>query len=267
MTTINNNLVKLPSGLKIKGWTITTSKGSILKSTEKDEWEHKLSLNELPEMVYGNNYVRLTHDETDLNIVFNAFDALSLCEKKADDSIKVSSSKKWQEINNSFGGAIEKSFDWTYSTPYSGSIIKNGQNFTIEKGSFVQETTETIDIEKLKRPDPILFFDDVFLFEDELADNGTSMLSIKIRIMNDSVFLLQRFFLRVDDVIIKSFDTRIYHEFGQQYLLREFMVKESNYDIIKPFLEKDPTLATDVNFINSKLPVKSVVTEKIIIHS
>ncbi|KAF2072024.1 hypothetical protein CYY_006658 [Polysphondylium violaceum] len=266
MNTTAATHTKVPGGVKIRGWTVTTNKGSILKSTEKDEWEHQLALNELPEMVYGNNFVRLTHNETDLNIVFNAFDALSMCEKKADDSIKVSSSKKWQEINNSFGGAIEKSFDWTYSTPYCGSIIKNSQNLTNMKSDIIEETTEQIDIEKLKRPDPILFFDDVFLFEDELADNGTSMLSIKIRVMNDSVFLLQRFFLRVDDVIIKSFDTRIYHEFGQQYLLREFMVKESNYDIIKPYLEKDPTLATDVNFIYSKLPVKSVVTEKIIIH-
>ncbi len=34
-------------------------------------------------------------------------------------------------------------------------------------------------MDKLRRPDPILFFDEMVLFEDELGDNGCAMLSVK----------------------------------------------------------------------------------------
>ncbi len=43
-----------------------------------------------------------------------------------------------------------------------------------------EATTEKIDIEKLKLPDPILYFTDTPLYEDELADNGDASLYVKI---------------------------------------------------------------------------------------
>lgn len=44
----------------------------------------------------------------------------------------------------------------------------------------VSETTERIDMEKLKAREQIMFFDEVLLFEDELHDHGVSMISVKI---------------------------------------------------------------------------------------
>lgn len=44
----------------------------------------------------------------------------------------------------------------------------------------VTETTDRIDMEKLKAREHIMFFDEVLLFEDELHDHGVSMLSVKI---------------------------------------------------------------------------------------
>ncbi|EGC39178.1 hypothetical protein DICPUDRAFT_86195 [Dictyostelium purpureum] len=257
----------IQNGIEIADWVIHTSKNPILRSTEKETWEQELQLNELPEMVYGNNFVRLSNEKRDITIVFNCMDALKLLDKTADQSIKVSSAKKWEEINKNFEGQIEKSFDWTFSSPYTGSILSRGHCYnSFEKPSgLIENTTEKIDIEKLKRPDPILFFDDVLLYEDELADNGESMLSVKIRVMHESVFLLARFFLRVDDVIVRCLDTRIYHEFNKDYLLKEVTFKETNFDVIKPYFEKDPTLLTDSNFIVSKLPTRSIVTEKILL--
>jgi len=41
-------------------------------------------------------------------------------------------------------------------------------------------TNEQINIEILKRPDPILFYDDIILFEDELDDNGISKMNVRI---------------------------------------------------------------------------------------
>jgi hypothetical protein len=39
---------------------------------------------------------------------------------------------------------------------------------------------ERIDMDELRRPDPILWSDIVTLFEDELGDNGTSLLTVKV---------------------------------------------------------------------------------------
>ena len=42
------------------------------------------------------------------------------------------------------------------------------------------DTNERIDIEKLKVTESILYYADVLMYEDELADNGRSLLNAKI---------------------------------------------------------------------------------------
>jgi len=44
---------------------------------------------------------------------------------------------------------------------------------------------------------------------------------------------LLRNYLRVDNVICRIIDTRIFHSFGENYILRDFQVKENTYDQIK----------------------------------
>ena len=44
----------------------------------------------------------------------------------------------------------------------------------------VEETEEGIDYSLLRKQETIYFYDDVVLYEDELADNGTAVLSVKI---------------------------------------------------------------------------------------
>ncbi len=63
-------------------------------------------------------------------------------------------------------------YDWTYSPQqYYGSL----------KGhSSVSSSNATINYARLKQQDPILFFDENILYEDELGDNGISLVSTKI---------------------------------------------------------------------------------------
>lgn len=42
--------------------------------------------------------------------------------------------------------------------------------------------------------------------------------------MKDCFFGLLRHYIRVDDVIIRIYDTRIYHEYKDDFILREFSV-------------------------------------------
>lgn len=68
-------------------------------------------------------------------------------------------------------GKMKKSFDWTFSTDYQGTL---SDNIT------VQPTEEQINFALLKRKDQILFYHDLTLFEDELHDHGISKMSVKI---------------------------------------------------------------------------------------
>ena len=58
--------------------------------------------------------------------------------------------------------------------PMSSTVYSSHVHFQIEASD------EKIDIEKLKVREKIHFYDDILLFEDELSDNGTSILSVKI---------------------------------------------------------------------------------------
>lgn len=44
----------------------------------------------------------------------------------------------------------------------------------------VESTDERIDMQQLKVKEKIYFYEDVILFEDELADNGISKLNVKM---------------------------------------------------------------------------------------
>lgn len=120
---------------------------------------------------------------------------------------------------------IVRPFDWSYSTDYKGTLYPTAKEF--------EPSTVSIPIELLKRPDPILFFDDVMLYEDELADNGISMLSCKIRVMPDRLLLLARFFMRLDNVVFRLGDTRVYIDFDKLEIIREYQARELGYEEVR----------------------------------
>ena len=51
--------------------------------------------------------------------------------------------------------------------------------------------------------------------------------------MPSSLFLLSRFFLRVDNVLFRIFDVRLYYDFESGELLRETKGKEATYAEVK----------------------------------
>ena len=120
---------------------------------------------------------------------------------------------------------IVKPFDWSYSTDYKGTMKPGSPDF--------QPTESNIPVELLKRQDPILFFDEVVLYEDEMADNGITMLSCKIRVMPQRLLLLCRFFMRLDNVLVRLRDTRVYVDFEKGEVIREYQAKEEKYEVVR----------------------------------
>ena len=120
---------------------------------------------------------------------------------------------------------VVKPFDWSYSTDYKGTLSPGAKAF--------EPSTKPIPVELLKQPDPILFFDEVMLYEDELADNGIAMLSCKIRVMPSRLLLLTRFFMRLDNVLVRLRNTRIYVDFDTGEVIREHLAKEGEYEKLR----------------------------------
>lgn len=69
-----------------------------------------------------------------------------------------------------------KPYDWTYTTTYPGHP-KSAVSWT---SADPDNASHTIPIAELTRPDPILFYAEIPLFEDELHDNGSSNLLVRI---------------------------------------------------------------------------------------
>ncbi|KAB2576762.1 TIP41-like protein [Lasiodiplodia theobromae] len=247
-----------------EGWNITTRKLPILKAAPIEDMTNKLGI-AVPEMIFGDNAVRLEHVATGWSIEFNAFDALDRVDKTGEKMLEVAYSKEWQKTRQNHASEIKevvKPFDWSFSTDYAGTVPSHASL------SF-EDTESMIPLALLKRPDPILFFDDVMLYEDELADNGISLMSCKIRVMPARLLLLCRFFLRLDDVIFRIRDTRVFVEFATGEVIREYTAREEKYDVVKKKMaitrEDVPALMRDPNRLIEHVPIIDGKLEKCIV--
>ena len=277
-------LEDIPS-ISIDDWTITSCKKPILNSVELEKWESEYlpGLGTLPEMIFGNNFIKIENVKHNWQIEFNALDALKLVSLE-DTGIRVSYSKDWIEskkrVNQNKNTTkknndvdvdeveidkflkIVKHYDWTYTTEYKGTIYDDEKTNEAVRYVFRRDDSVELPIDKLSRPDPILYFDDMILYEDELADNGISLLTCKIRVMNERLLLLMRFFLNVDDVILRVYDTRIYVEFDTNEIIREFKKYEGDNEILQRYSRIansiDPkALLRDSNWVVKHIPLKT----------
>ncbi|KAI8344485.1 TIP41-like family-domain-containing protein, partial [Chlamydoabsidia padenii] len=236
----------LIQGITCEGWTIKSKKAPICNSVEVDKFQKDIGI-PAPEMIFGNNNVELSKGS--IKYTWNTMEALALVDSSAgsNEYIKVSYAKEWfSKSNHQNVKDVVKPYDWTYTTTYKGTSNRDQDWEKVDE--------PVIDVERLQQKEPILFYDENILYEDELADNGTAVLSVRMRVMPSCFLILQRFFLRVDDVLFRINDTRLYHEFGSPYLVREYISKEDHYKNIRQKLGAgDIGLLNDANWIASIL--------------
>ncbi|KAG9301689.1 hypothetical protein G9A89_016760 [Geosiphon pyriformis] len=238
------------SSIITQGWSITSTKLPILNSREIERAQAELSM-PLPEMFFGNNTLTISN-ETGFKYKFSPMDALKSMgsSKEGCSKVELAYAEEWNKkstINSQYHKDIIKPYDWTYTTDYKGTLISN------------LGWADRIDLEKLRQPEPISFYDENILFEDELADNGIAILLVKIRVMPSGFFVLQRYFLRVDDVLFRSNETRLYHEFGTAHMIREYSSREAAYNIIRALIPQykgdDISQLIDPDWVSPKLLV------------
>lgn len=196
------------------GWNFTSTKAPIASIPETDSLSSTLH-HPTPTMLFASNSLMITSPLHSFSLHFNCVDAL-MCLDQTHIGMKVhnESMDAWAKAKY----AVHKPYDWTFSTLYQGQI----------NGSFQEHLGSKLDYDKLRTSKDINFYDEVIMYEDELADNGISIYSIKLRVMDFGWFVLARHYLRIDKVCIKAREVRFYHQFGQTNIGKEVRLRETH---------------------------------------
>ncbi|GLT47338.1 hypothetical protein SLA2020_210430 [Shorea laevis] len=265
-------------GLRLHGWEIESRKRSILSSSSLQQWEEKLQTSHLPEMIFGESCLVLKHISSGTKIHFNAFDALAGWKKEGLPPVEVPAAAKWK-FRSKPSQQVILDYDYTFTTPYFGSEVTEidpdkhgiGEVSEISSGLHWEDTEEKLDLVALALKEPILFYDEVVLYEDELADNGVSLLTVKVRVMPSYWFLLLQFWLRVDGVLMRLRDTRMHCVFDKNadpVIIRERCWRESTFQALSAKgYPTDSASYADPSIISQRLPVIMHKTEKLRIPS
>ncbi|MCD9637531.1 TIP41-like protein [Datura stramonium] len=218
--------------------------------------------------IWDNSLV-LKHVNTGTKIHFNAFDALVGWKHEALPPVEVPAAAKWKFRSKPFQQVV-LDYDYTFTTPYNGSetVKRNAEcvrGLSNESSCSLQweDCMEKIDLVALTSKEPILFYDE----EEELADNGISLLTVKVRVMPSGWFLLLRFWLRVDGVLMRLRDTRLHCLFGEHMksvILRESCWIEATFQaLFSKGYPSDCAAYSDPSIISERLPIIMQKAQKI----
>jgi len=185
-------------------------------------------------------------------------DALRGWRQESLPPVEVPAAAKWK-FRTKPNEQVRLDYDYTFTTPYAGSLcVENKEGIVTEAVEWV-ESEERIDVAALQARDPILFFDEVVLYEDELADNGISLLTAKVRVMPTCWFLLLRFWLRVDGVLMRLRDTRMFCRMQNgstafPVVIRERNIKEDTFEALAlKGYPRDPAMYHDSTIAGERL--------------
>ncbi|KAF4319128.1 hypothetical protein BBO99_00006124 [Phytophthora kernoviae] len=268
-------------GIRLHNWVIGANKTHITPIDDVDKIGEAAKMTP-PEMVFGKNQLLLLHEPSGVCYNFLAVEALKGAhfpppssdqaeDIVANQQLKVAIAK--HNTNKEEVKELDITYDWTYSTDYKGSLQHVIRSESIpptfsksEEEVKTEITTQRIDIEKLKEREPILWFEDVGLYEDELHDHGTSAMSVKVRVMPSGFYVLSRYWMRLDHVVVRLHETRIHHLFGSDHFLREYTRKEQQFEtLFSQGHPKNMANYTNIDTFQHLLPVREAVFEKVML--
>ncbi|KAJ7246528.1 TIP41-like family-domain-containing protein [Mycena haematopus] len=221
--------------IQIQDWTVTVSTNPISNAHALDALHASLGF-PLPEMTFGANFLTLEHAPSKWKYEFTTPDALRGVKNgemgPGDGGVKVGYADAWLKSRTNAGSSLPmpktvptKPYDWTYTTTNAHAVDDTPPRSWTWVPADANNPLHTIPLAELTRPDPILFYAEVPLFEDDC----TTM------------------------VLFRTHDTRVYHSFASKppLVVRETSGWEAPYDRVKAALPRrdDLTPLTDPNFI------------------
>ena len=242
----NNKEIEL-SKFSYKGWDFYSHTENMLNSKDldiliKNKQENGLFVSHLPEIFYGFNRLFLINESQNFCYEFTPIQMLSLTnynirekllKEKEIYYIPIQAKSQYSKIEDT-----KNEMDWSFSSPYMGHITSINKSIMNKYYHKINETKE-FKIEKSNiifpeiKIENVLNYNQVQFFEDELGDIGLSEGKIGFGVMDECFLGLMRCYLRVDNMVVRNIDTKIYHKFGEKYIIRNFTVKEKTYDELK----------------------------------
>jgi type 2A phosphatase activator TIP41 len=113
-------------GIEIGGWRVRATRAPIIGDAAVEDAQRALGgVLTVPEILFGNSRLELRHAGSGVTLHFDALDALRAWRQEDLPPLKVSVAQQWQaarreEIERQAALVLE--YDWTYTTPYQGTL-------------------------------------------------------------------------------------------------------------------------------------------------
>jgi len=113
-------------GISVQGWRVRATKAPIIGDAQVEAASRALGgVLTVPEILFGNSSLELTHAASGVTLSFGALDALRAWRTEDLPPLKVTVAQQWQaarreEIQRQQAVVLE--YDWTYTTPYQGTV-------------------------------------------------------------------------------------------------------------------------------------------------
>mmetsp|Transcript_5355 Transcript_5355/g.21204 ORF Transcript_5355/g.21204 Transcript_5355/m.21204 type:complete len:314 (-) Transcript_5355:25-966(-) len=247
------------SSVSVRGWSIQSHMAPISSEAEADDIRDAIravaaaeghaqisQLFALPEILFGSNALHLLLEDGTFELRISCKGALCQWARvaaTAEDVPEVAAAAAWKDGSaaspassgeDKSDGIARIHFDWTYYSEYAGEMRGSEEvAFGPVFPRLVPVEMSHIDMDLLRARDAMLFFDDITLFEDELHDNGYCRSSAKVRVMPRCWYILHRYFLRVDSVVMKAVETRIFHLFGSDEIAVDVKVLRMEWLVLE----------------------------------
>jgi type 2A phosphatase activator TIP41 len=117
-------------GIAIAGWRVRATKAPIIGDAAVEAATRRLgNVLTVPEILFGNSRLELSHVASGVTLSFDALDALTAWRREDLPPLKVTLAQQWQaarreEIERQQAVVLE--YDWTYTTPYQGTLALAG---------------------------------------------------------------------------------------------------------------------------------------------
>ena len=215
-------------------WEFSSVKSSIGSAAVLESLERRVKF-PLPEMVFPDNILIFENKKAGLRICLQTEDALMACPSTTKDKVLDAANVFWKkkhsdivELNNSVASTLSSlskttppkkqcvdtltslrciDYDWTYSTTFNGTVTfsdvkSNVVSNKIAPGiSRIVKSNKSIDLDLLRMQDKILYFKEIIFYEDELDDNGISILSAKVVRPITNIYILLIYILYISNIL------------------------------------------------------------------
>ncbi|OMJ94293.1 hypothetical protein SteCoe_2638 [Stentor coeruleus] len=171
--------------------------------------------------VYSNSFLGFQNHKTGISLEFHTYEAVEMMNPENQKRNFYVSGDIFGSHTNFMNPIDENS---TCSS-YKGRVKAIHLHGVIN----IQPSISMIPVERLGNNDPILWFNEILFFQKNTV-NEKSSFSVKVRAMPTCFYALARMSCFLNQQKLRSLETRVFHSYGANSILRVFTVKENTVD-------------------------------------